>query len=255
MLEVTQAQIAGALRAVGLEAGDGVLVHSALHFLGRPAGGVEAYLAAFQEVLGPQGTLVVPAFNFGFARGERFDPQETPSDGMGVFAEYVRHSPGACRSPHPLQSVAALGKFAPDLCARDTLCAFDPGSPFERMLELDFKLMLLGASMQSASMVHYCEQRAAVPYRYWKEFSGPCRVGDRWETRTYRMFVRDLALDPQLALQPIQAALEARGAWRSQPLNYGRVGACGLADFVAATTALLRADPWALVGNRAPKAV
>lgn len=249
MLEVTQAQIAAALRAVGLGAGDGVLAHSALHFLGRPSGGVAVYLGAFQEVLGPQGTLVVPAFNFGFARGERFDPRETPSDGMGVFAELVRKSPGACRSPHPLQSVAALGQFALDLCGRDTPCAFDPGSPFERMLELDFKLLLLGAGMQSASMVHYCEQRAAVPYRYWKEFSGPCRVGERWEARTYRMFVRDLELDPQLDLQPVQAALEARGAWRSQPLNYGRVGACRLADFVEVTAALLRADPWALVSR------
>ncbi len=256
---LTRATLTDLLRRLGLRRGDVVLCHSALHFLGRPEGGVGMYYAALAEVLAlPQaggvaeGTLAVPTFNFAFARGEAYDPQETPSAGMGAFSEYVRRLPWACRTPHPMQSLAVVGRWADDLCGRDTPSAFDPGSAFERLLELDGKLLLLGADIQAASMVHYSEQRAAVPYRYWKTFTGPVKTARGWERRTARMFVRDLELDPHLSLVPVQQALEARRAWRSAAVNYGRISVCRLREFVSAADALLDADPWALVQGGCP---
>jgi len=203
-----------------------------------------------RSLLGPQGTLAVPAFNFGFARGEPFDPASTPSQGMGVFSELVRQQPDALRTTHPLQSLAVIGHFAQDLCQRDTLSAFDPGSAFERLLELDFDLLLLGADIQAASMVHYSEQKAVVPYRYWKDFSGQVRTPQGWQARTYRMFVRDMQLDPQLRLLPIQTELQRRGQWRQEPLAYGQMALCSLRNFVQAADDLIHADAWVLVSNR-----
>ena len=154
MLEVTQHQVLDCLRALRIETGDGLLIHSAVQFLGRPAGGVQIYLDAILEIIGSQGTIVAPTFNFGFARGERYHPQETPSAGMGAFSELVRGHPQARRTSHPMQSVAVLGRWAEDLARRDTPSAFDPGSAFERMLELNFKLLLLGADAKAVSMFH-----------------------------------------------------------------------------------------------------
>jgi aminoglycoside 3-N-acetyltransferase len=116
---------------------------------------------------------------------------------------------------------------------------------------LDFGLLLLGADIQAVSIVHYSEQRARVPYRFWKDFQGQVlRPDGTWQFSIYRMFVRDLEIDPHLDLRPVQAALNARGRWRSATLNYGRIAFCQLADFVAAADQLLAGDPWALVGNR-----
>ena len=270
MREVSLAQVVEALLSVGVQAGDGLLVHSALQYLGRPQGGVGIYYAALCAALegngsgaGPtaipemlsQGTLAVPAFNFGFARGEPYDPQRTPAEGMGAFSEYIRQRPEAQRTTHPMQSLAVIGRHADDLASRDTASAFDPGSAFERMLELDFKLLLLGADIQAVSMLHYSEQRAEVPYRYWKDFSGQVRLPSGWQTRTYRMYVRDLELDPHIELYPVQEALQERGQWSTRALNYGFVSACRLVDFVAALDELLRADPWRLVVNRPPKSL
>jgi aminoglycoside N3'-acetyltransferase len=193
------------------------------------------------------GTLTVPTFNFAFARGEAYDPQTTPSAGMGAFSEYVRQLPGARRTLHPMQSLAVLGRHAADLAGRDTPSAFDPGSAFERMLELDFKLLLLGAGIQAVSMLHYSEQRAGVPYRYWKEFSGPVNTPNGWQTRTYRMFARDLGIDPQIEMHPLQARLQVRGLWREAPVNYGLISLCRLADFVQIADEMLEKDPWAFV--------
>ena len=250
MRDVTKDQVIACLAGLGICSGDGLLVHSAVQYLGRPQGGVGIYLEATQAVIGAEGTLVVPTFNFSFAKGEPYDPGETPSQGMGAFSEYVRQHPEARRTSHPLQSVAILGRYAADLAERDTLSAFDPGSAFERMLELDFKLLLLGADSRATSMFHYCEQRLNVPYRYWKDFTGPVRTPGGWQTRTYRMFVRDLELNPQLTLDPVVADMQARGEWISAPLNYGQVTVCRLADFVLAADRTLAEDPWSLVLNR-----
>jgi aminoglycoside N3'-acetyltransferase len=248
--EITSQQLVDCLGAVGIQPGDGLLVHSALQYLGRPAGGMALYLQALQKVTGAQGTLCVPTFTFGFARGEPYDPQTTPSNGMGAFSEYLRQQPGARRTSHPLQSLAALGVWAEELAALDTPSAFDPGSAFARLVELDFKLLLLGADISASSIFHLSEQRCQVPYRFWKDFSGAVRTRSGWQICTYRMYARDLALDPRTTAAPVQHLLEERGQWQTTPLNFGWVSACRLVDFVSATDQLLTADPWGLVANR-----
>lgn len=252
--DLTHSQLSEALKSVTVQQGDGLLVHSALQLLGRPEAGLQMVLETLLEAVGPEGTIAVPTFPFTFNRGMDYDPDTTPSKGMGAFSEYVRRQADALRTPHPMQSLAAIGKDAVDLARRDTLSAFDDGSPFDRMVQLGFKLLLLGADVQAASIVHYSEQRAKVPYRYWKDFSGRVKVGDQWQPRTYRMFVRDLDLNPVLTLAPIQRSLETARLWHSYPINFGEIACCRLMDFVTATDALLAADPWALIANPPEKA-
>lgn len=250
MREVAPRQVTAELQALDIVEGDGLLVHAAIQYLGRPVGGVGMYLDAIQAVIGTRGTIAVPTFNFAFAKGEPYDPGETPSQGMGVFSEHIREHPGARRTLHPMQSLAVIGHFSEDLADRDTLSAFDPGSAFERLLDLDFKLLLLGAHVSAVSIFHYSEQRNQVPYRYWKDFAGQVRTPDGWQKRTYRMFVRLQDPEPILTADPVQDLLQARGQWQSRPLNYGSLAACRLVDFVAAVDHFLSNDPWSLVTNR-----
>lgn len=250
MREVTSEQVNEALKTVGISKGDGLLVHSAVQFLGNPVQGIETYFEAVISTTGTHGTLVVPTFNFDFPKTLEFDPDSTPSKGMGAFSEFVRKHPASERTTHPMQSVACFGFYAQDLARRDTPSAFDDGSVYDRMLELDFKLLLLGANIQSVSMLHYSEQRANVPYRYWKEFSGQIHTWNGWENRTYLMFVRDMEIDPKLSLRGVQRHLEIEGLWQTTSLNYGSISSCRLVDFVNSVDALLADDPWSLVTNK-----
>ncbi len=230
------------------------MVHSATQYLGVPEGGIGIYYNALKETLdldGGVGTLVVPTFTFGFAHGQTFDQNQTPSESMGAFSEYVRLLPGAHRSPHPMHSVAIVGRFASELASIDTSGAFDGGSTFERMVDLDFKLLLLGADVYYTTMIHLCERRMEVPYRYWKDFTGEVRLmGKSPQIRTYRMFARDLNLDPNVDATPVRLELEKQGLWASVDLNYGKVASCRFRDFVVAAEKLLQTNPWALVTNR-----
>jgi len=166
---------------------------------------------------------------------------------MGIFSELVRTTPGARRTLHPMQSIAALGMDADKLALLDTAGAFDDGSAFDFMLHHDYKVLLLGASIQAVSLVHYSEQRANVPYRYWKDFPGKIKVNGRWEERSYRMFVRDLKIDPKLQLRSVEVELKKENKWRQQSLNYGTIALFSFMDFTNCVTRILREDPWGLV--------
>jgi aminoglycoside 3-N-acetyltransferase len=249
MREVRVSQIIEALQGVGVKRGDGLLIHSALQYFGRPAGGIEIYLSALQEVIGAEGTIAVPTFNFSFANGEDYDPATSPSVGMGTFSEFIRQHPDALRTTHPMQSFAVMGKWSPELAACDTPSAFDDGSAVDRMMNMGFKLLLLGTDIQASAIIHYSEQRAEVPYRFWKDFTGRVKRGEAWEQATYRMFVRDIDIDARLIIYPIQDAMEKKGQWVTQPLNYGTISLCSLKDFVATADQFLAEDPWIFVTN------
>ncbi len=254
MQEVNRQQILDRLQRVGVRQGDGVLVHSALQFFGRPQGGIGIYLDSLKEAVGlnntpESGTIAVPVFNFSFAKGEDFDPDQAPAVGMGAFSEFVRQQPGALRTTHPMQSFALIGEHAARLAALETPSAFDDGSAVDEMVRMGFKLLLLGADVQAASVLHYSEQRVGVPYRYWKTFSGRVRRGDAWQQATYRMYVRDMEIDARLEIYEIEQELRRRGQWQAVSLNYGSISLCSLADFVKATSDLLREDPWSFVTN------
>lgn len=259
MLRVNRTQVATALKTVGIKHGDGVMIHSSTQFLGIPDGGIGMYYEVIDEMLGLQsneGTLVVPTFTFGFAHGETFDQSQSPSDQMGAFSEYVRLLPDSRRSMHPMHSVAVVGRYSEELTRIDTLGAFDPGSVFERMVDLDFKLLLLGADVYYTTMIHYCERRAKVPYRYWKNIHGEVRLTAQPPVkRTYRMFARDLDLNPDVNATPVKVELEKRGQWFSIDLNYGKIASCRFQNFVAAAEDLLARDPWVLVVNRPEKTI
>lgn len=255
MKTYSRVEITAALAAVDINPGDVVLVHASLLTLGRftdtaDADAAGAITGTIREHLGADGTLVAPTFNFGFCRGQTYDRQHTPSEGMGNLAEAIRTAPGAFHGAHPIQSIAAVGRHAADICGRDTESAYGLGGPFDRMLQLGAKLLLFGVSLQPASLIHYAEERCAVPYRYWKSFAGPYTDAGHTEQRRYKMFVRDMDANPRLALRVLEDELARRHTIRVASLGAGRIRSCTFADFHQAATELLTDDPYTLLSNR-----
>jgi aminoglycoside 3-N-acetyltransferase len=182
----TVESLASDLGALGLIAGDVVLLHSSMRSLGVVAGGTQAVVQAVLDVLGPEGTLVVPTHTpantdpAGWqhppvpeewwpvirAHTPGFDPLRTPSRWMGVIAETVRTWPGAMRSDHPQVSFAALGAHAADIVRGHQLDdALGERSPLGAVYRLDGKVLLLGCGHDSNTSLHLAEWRQESPPR------------------------------------------------------------------------------------------
>jgi aminoglycoside 3-N-acetyltransferase len=249
----TRTNIHSAFDAIGLAAGDVVLVHCAMYAFGLLQGSqvnqVDSILYhTLRAHIGPAGTIMVPTFNFGFCKGAPFNIRHTPSKGMGIFSEYVRLLPNSVRSKHPMQSVSVNGPQADYLCEKDTGSSFDLDGPFDRFIALQGKVLLLGAPMQSVSLVHYVEERQQVPYRYWKGFSGDYTdEAGKQSLRTYQMYARDLQLDPQLKLAKIEVLLAEAHKISISPLGVGSVKCFLARDFINITQAHVEQNPYFLI--------
>jgi aminoglycoside 3-N-acetyltransferase len=183
---VTRTSLTTELAGLGVRAGSVLLVHSSLRALGFVCGGPVAVVQALLDVLGPQGTLVVPTHTpdnsdptnwqhppvleawWPVIRAETpgFDPEATPSRHMGVIAEAVRTWPGAWRSDHPHVSFAAVGPAADELTDEHTLDEMlGEHSPLGRIYAADGDVLLLGVGHASNTSLHLAEYRVPSPVR------------------------------------------------------------------------------------------
>lgn len=183
----------------GLAAGDTVLIHSSikrtiqrLKAKGRPAD-PQLVLQSLLNVLGDQGTLLLPLFNFDFPKTKFFDIRSTPSQ-MGALTEAGRLHPDAVRTGHPIDSFAVIGKHRALFDGLDNQSGYGADSPFGLLRQLDGKIGVIDLEDQySMTFYHHVEQMVGVDYRYLKEFTGTYvdREGNVSQ-RTYSLLVRYL---------------------------------------------------------------
>jgi aminoglycoside 3-N-acetyltransferase len=135
------------------------------------------------DVLGPDGTLVVPAYSpdnrdpsrWNHVRVPRvpeewwptiraelppFEPAVTPCRQLGLLAETVRTWPGAVRSAHPQTSFAAVGAQARQLMARHPITSeLGAESPLGAIDAADGQVLLLGVGYDRCTAFHLAEYR------------------------------------------------------------------------------------------------
>ncbi len=165
-MNVTRDDIVSGLRKLGLGSGDLVTMHSSLKSLGHVEGGAQTVIEALIETVGPQGTLLLPAFSFPLKSQEEpvFDVRETPSC-VGLITELFRREYATHRSIHLSHSYAAAGPLARELTTHRldiTPCGDD--SPLGKFMRRDGKILLLGVGYNSCTAFHVVEEQLKVPY-------------------------------------------------------------------------------------------
>ena len=100
----SEVQLKAALKAVGVRRGDLIYMPSAFFALGRMKGVSindipERIVGTVKKVLGPEGTLTVPASFDDYARfANEYDTKRSPVDaGQGAISQYVANLPDAFR--------------------------------------------------------------------------------------------------------------------------------------------------------------
>ena len=176
----TRASLAADLRALGLQAGMLVIVHSSMKSLGWVNGAAVAVVQALLDVLTPAGTLVMPSHSADLsdpAKWENppvpeswwetvratmpaYDARFTPTRGVGQIPELFRTWPDVLRSDHPAHSFSARGRLAGEV-TRDHPLSFGlgPGSPLETLYKHDGSVLLLGVAYESNTSFHLAEYR------------------------------------------------------------------------------------------------
>lgn len=179
---VTRSEIAEGLLKLGLKPGMNVIVHSSMKsFGGWIPGGAPSVVLALQDVLGPEGTLVMPTQSMDLtdpstwmnppadpqwwelirAEMPAYDPDITETTGMGAIVDAFRYGKNTIRSQHPHTSFAASGKQAAYIIENHSYD--DPlgeNSPLARLYDLDAYVLLIGCGHDRNTSLHLAEYRA-----------------------------------------------------------------------------------------------
>ena len=179
------------------------MVHCRMSALGSVVGGAETVVRALQDALGPDGTLMaytgwqdpppddLDALDIRTRRlyieeHPAYDPRVALScREHGRVAEALRTWPGACHSGHPEAGVAAVGPLAEALTSGHPYDdAYGAGTPYARLVELGGRVVMLGAPLDTVTLVHHAEAVAEVPNKRRVSYRYPVlEAGERiWRT-------------------------------------------------------------------------
>jgi aminoglycoside 3-N-acetyltransferase len=199
-----RAHLIANLQRLGLKPGEIVMVHASVRAIGPVHGGPDEIHHAVLDAVSPGGTVMMyvgcqegfddvgrghyspaeerdvlehqPVFNPHAARASR---------DFGILAEFFRSTPGTLCSAAVDGRVAARGARAAWLTA-DHKLDYDVGrgTPFDKFVQAGGRVLLLGASDDEVTLLHYAEHIADIPDRRVVRFQVPLlRNGQRtWVT-------------------------------------------------------------------------
>jgi len=220
-------ELARDFRALGVAAGDVVMLHASVRSVGEVAGGPDQIHLALGDAVAAAGTLMMyvgcPNYYDDVGRGvltpeqekevlekqPAFDALTTRSArAHGVLVEFFRTFPGTVVNNH-IARFAAAGAHAGRLMAEHPWnLPYGTGSPLDRFRALGGKILLLGSDHDEVTFLHHVEHtvefagkkisRYKVPYGVdgqivWREVEEVNTAGDgahkNWPDRFFAQLV------------------------------------------------------------------
>jgi aminoglycoside 3-N-acetyltransferase len=201
---VARSRLARDLENLGLGPDRVTMVHCGMSALGWVIGGAETVVRALLDVLGTDGTLMAytgwqdeppddldalddEARRVYLEEHPAYDPRVALSRrDHGRVPEALRTWPGARHSGHPEAGVTAVGPLAEALIAEHPYDdAYGAGTPYARLAELGGQVAVLGAPLDTVTLVHHAEAVAEVPDKRRVSYGSPVTVGGERLWRTF----------------------------------------------------------------------
>lgn len=147
------------ISSAGIRKAGVLLVQSSFGRFYNFDGTAEDMLSILEELVGPEGTLMMPAFPPYRREGPFiFDVRKAPAQ-TGLLCELFRRRSGVMRSLHPTHSVCARGPLAETLLAehhQDPLSC-GPLSPYAKLAQYNGQILGLGLPPGYTTFLHVVE--------------------------------------------------------------------------------------------------
>jgi aminoglycoside 3-N-acetyltransferase len=204
---ITQARLEADLSTLGVEPGMVLIAHTSLSRIGWICGGPVTVIRALQNRVRSYGTVVMATHSGDLSDPElwehppvpkswwqtirdtmpAFDPETTPTRGVGCVPELFRTFPDVVRSNHPQVSFAAWGDQAIEIVSDHSLdFGLGEGSPLARLYDADAAVLLLGVGFEVNTSFHLAEYRGDYAAKERVTLGAPVLIEGhrRWKAYT-----------------------------------------------------------------------
>ncbi len=240
---LTTQELYDSLEEVGVKKGDVICVHSHLMAFGKPLlkrqDFMNLIIDTLNDVIGENGTLIMPTFTYSFCNKENYDMQKSPST-VGILTEYYRKYPNIERTWHPIFSFAIGGNrqkeyldIGPD--------AFSLDSVYGKMIRDNGKLIMLGGNY-GYTFYYLAEEHVNVRHRYFKNFSGEIITPQKNYITEVPYFVRNLTMRSELDEEKLAKYLIETRYQKQVAFAKGTLAAVECKDMYNCVCNILRTD-------------
>lgn len=240
---------------LGLKKNDLVLIHSSFKSFGGVEGGPQTVIDALTEIVGKNGTLLFPTFNFDFSsEGSTFDVKKTPSQ-MGILTEFARKNPNSKRTIDPIYSFVVLGELKDELGNLVYENSYGPNSMFAKLREKKGKIMVIGLKYNdSVTFFHHVEEIQKVDYRFPKEFHGEIIDYDNERKKgKITLYVRNLEMGTLTDVDKMGVILENENIVKVQKIGNSLVKLMDAKEVYARTVQEMKKNPHILCNFKKSK--
>ena len=145
------------------------------------------------KVIGKNGTLLIPTYNWDFCKGKIFDYYNTPSS-AGEIGNYSLGNKKFKRTMNPIYSFAVTGKDKNFICKLPHKSCFGENSPFSYLIKKNGKNLFIGFKdyREGFNFPYVAEEKVGVKHRFFKTFIGHYKKGRNINKKEVSMYVRDL---------------------------------------------------------------
>jgi len=248
---VMKEDIKKGLRELGLKRGDIVGVHSSLSSFGYVEGGADTVIDALLEVVGEEGTIVMPTHSANLEGKELspeekaagvlwlyrvlpYDPKETPCT-TGIIPETFRKRPGVVRSLHPVFSIAAIGPKAEEIVRagdKDSL------GGWKVIYDLDGYVLLLGVDLGVCTAMHLAEGMVQLPQHILEKITPP-----EWFVERYPKGEWEWDVGPYPDFSKLEPICKEHGIMKSTTIGRATVKLSKLRELIDLYAEALRGNP------------
>ncbi len=184
------------LSSLEIKAKDTLLVNSNILNLlikNRNCINAEEIIDSLIKAVTNKGTLMFPAYNWNFCKGEEFNLKKTKSS-TGALSNLSLLRKDFKRSVNPIYSFSIFGKNNEYVSNLNHESCFGLNSPFGYLIDNKGKNLFIDLDYKLAlTLVHVAEEFIGVNYRYFKSFSGDfINLENKKKKVTFKMYVRCL---------------------------------------------------------------
>lgn len=244
---VTKEDVKRGLKRLGLKRGDVVGVHSSLSSFGYVEGGADPVIDALLETVGKEGAIVMPAYSGNRKEIERtrreaelgvtwkykilpYNPQETPC-WTGKIPDTFRKRKGAIRSLNPTHSLAAIGPKANELV-----------QGWNKLLEADGYILLMGVDLGCCSAMHLAEERVQLPPHILEKITPPPELLEKYGA-DLGWSKWDIGYGPYPEFAKMEKPCKEHGIMKTVKIGRATTKLLKLSELIDLYALYLRSDP------------